>query len=28
LLEKAEQLCLITASLKSEINLTTDIQLD
>jgi organic hydroperoxide reductase OsmC/OhrA len=26
LLEKAEQLCLITASLKSEINLTTDIQ--
>jgi organic hydroperoxide reductase OsmC/OhrA len=28
LLEKAEQLCLVTASLKSEINLTTDIQLD
>lgn len=28
LLEKAEQLCLITASLKSEINLTTDIQTD
>jgi len=26
LLEKAEQLCLITASLKSDINLTTDIQ--
>jgi organic hydroperoxide reductase OsmC/OhrA len=28
LLEKAEQLCLITASLKSEINLTTDIQFE
>ena len=28
LLEKAEQICLITASLKSEIALTTDIQLD
>ena len=28
LLEIAEQLCLITASLKSEINLTTDIQFD
>ena len=28
LLEKAEQLCLITASLKSEIKLTTDIQFD
>ena len=28
LLEKSEQLCLITASLKSEISLTTDIQTD
>lgn len=28
LLEKAEKICLITASLKSEIVLTTDIQLD
>ncbi len=28
LLEKAEQICLITASLKSEITLTTDIQAD
>ena len=28
LLEKSEQVCLITASLKSEINLTTDIQFD
>ncbi len=28
LLEKAEQICLITASLKSEVVLTTDIQLD
>jgi organic hydroperoxide reductase OsmC/OhrA len=28
LLEKAEQVCLITASLKSEIVLTTDIQVD
>lgn len=28
LLEKSEQLCLITASLKSEITLTTDIQTD
>jgi organic hydroperoxide reductase OsmC/OhrA len=28
LLEKAEQICLITASLKSEIVLTTDIQVD
>ena len=28
LLEKSEQICLITASLKSEIALTTDIQVD
>jgi organic hydroperoxide reductase OsmC/OhrA len=28
LLEKSEQICLITASLKSEITLTTDIQVD
>jgi len=28
LLEKAEQLCLITASLKSEISLTTEIKVD
>lgn len=28
LLEKAEHVCLITASLKSEISLTTDIQID
>ncbi len=28
LLEKAEDLCLITASLKSEVVLTTDIQID
>jgi len=28
LLEKAEQICLITASLKAEIRLTTDIQVD
>ena len=28
LLEKAEKICLITASLKSEIVLTTDIQID
>lgn len=28
LLEKAEQICLITASLKSEISLTTDIRVD
>lgn len=28
LLEKAEQICLITASLKSEITLTMDIQVD
>ena len=28
LLEKAEQICLITASLKSEVVLTTDIQVD
>lgn len=28
LLEKAEHICLITASLKSEIELTTDIQVD
>ena len=28
LLEKSEQICLITASLKSELELTTDIQVD
>jgi organic hydroperoxide reductase OsmC/OhrA len=28
LMEKSEQICLITASLKSEITLTTDIQVD
>ena len=28
LLEKSEQICLITASLKSEITLTTDIEVD
>jgi organic hydroperoxide reductase OsmC/OhrA len=28
LLEKAEQICLITASLKAEVVLTTDIQID
>lgn len=28
LLEKSEQLCLITASLKSEITLTTDVRVD
>jgi uncharacterized OsmC-like protein len=28
LLEKAESICLVTASLKSETSLTTDIQVD
>ncbi|RLA16325.1 MAG: OsmC family peroxiredoxin [Gammaproteobacteria bacterium] len=28
LLEKSEQICLITASLKSEVELTTDVQVD